>query len=174
MSPFLELLVGNYSNKRQAQAHPTRFAHIHVKHVKIGENRIYGEQKYNYLLERPYRQFVIEAEEAEGEVTLKNYEIEDEMKVKFVDGKNLDQLTEDMLTYREGCDIILKNVGPDAWEGGTSTCECWVQWGTQQTYVQNQVLLTKDFYEVKDLGLSYETNQKVWGSDYGAFKFARA
>ena len=60
MSEFVELLVGTFANKRQAQSHPTRYAHIRVSHRLIGENRIYGEQAYNYLLNRPYRQFVIE------------------------------------------------------------------------------------------------------------------
>ena len=45
---FIELLVGTFANKRQAQSHPTRFAHIRVSHRLIGENRIYGEQAYNY------------------------------------------------------------------------------------------------------------------------------
>ena len=53
MSEFVELLVGTFANKRQAQSHPTRYAHIRVSHRLIGENRIYGEQAYNYLLNRP-------------------------------------------------------------------------------------------------------------------------
>ena len=60
MSRFIELLEGTFANKRQAQSHPTRYAHIRVSHRLIGENRIYGEQAYNYLLNRPYRQFVID------------------------------------------------------------------------------------------------------------------
>ena len=53
MSQFIELLEGTFSNKRQAQGHPTRYAHIWVKHRKIGENRFYGEQAYNYRLNKP-------------------------------------------------------------------------------------------------------------------------
>ena len=63
MSEFVELLVGTFANKRQAQSHPTRYAHIRVSHRLLGENRIYGEQAYNYLLNRPYRQFVIDVVE---------------------------------------------------------------------------------------------------------------
>ena len=44
MNNFIELLVGTFSNKLQAQSHPTRYAHIWVNHRLIGENRIYGEQ----------------------------------------------------------------------------------------------------------------------------------
>ena len=50
MSEFVELLVGTFANKRQAQSHPTRYAHIRVSHRLLGENRIYGEQAYNLSL----------------------------------------------------------------------------------------------------------------------------
>ena len=53
MNEFTELLVGTFANKRQAQSHPTRYAHIRVSHRLISGNRIYGEQAYNYLLNRP-------------------------------------------------------------------------------------------------------------------------
>ena len=35
MNTFIELLVGTFSNKRQAQSHPTRYAHIWVNHRLI-------------------------------------------------------------------------------------------------------------------------------------------
>jgi len=171
MNQFLELLVGSFSNKRQAQGHPTRYAHIWVNHRKISDNRIYGEQAYNYLKARPYRQFVIEVVAEKGQFRLKNYEIKDAK--QFAECKNLDQITDDILTYREGCDIIMKQTGHNTYEGGTSTCECWVEWQGVKTYVQNQVLLNETEYQVVDRGLHAETNQKIWGSDYGAFKFQR-
>ena len=48
MNTFLELFEGTFANKRQAQSHPTRYAHIRVSHRRIGETRFYGEQAYNY------------------------------------------------------------------------------------------------------------------------------
>ena len=171
MNQFLDLLEGTFANKRQAQSHPTRYAHIKVQHRKISDNRIYGEQAYNYLLNRPYRQFVIEVVAEKGQFRLKNYEIKDAK--QFVGCQNLDQLTDDILTYREGCDIIMKQVGHNTYQGGTSTCECWVDWQGVKTYVQNEVLLSETEYQVVDRGLHAETHQKIWGSDWGAFKFVR-
>ena len=72
MSQFIDFLVGTFANKVQAQSHPTRYAHIRVSHRLIGENRIYGEQAYNYLLNRPYRQFVIDVVQEKEEYRLKN------------------------------------------------------------------------------------------------------
>ena len=171
MNTFLELLIGTFSNKRQAQSHPTRYAHIWVNHRMIGENSIYGEQAHNYLKNRPYRQFVIDVVEEDGKFRLKNYEIADAK--QFAECKNLDQITEDMLTYREGCDIIMEATGSNTYKGGTSTCECWVQWQGVKTYVQNEVFLTETEYQVVDRGLNAETHDRVWGSEWGAFKFVR-
>lgn len=171
MSQFLEFLVGTFANKLQAQSHPTRYAHIRVSHRLIGENRIYGEQAYNYLLNRPYRQFVIDVVESGEEYRLKNYEIKDAS--RFAECNNLEEITDDLLTYREGCDIIMRKTGPKSYQGGTSTCDCYVTWNGVKTYVQNEVTLTEDEYHVVDKGLHTESHQKVWGSDWGAFKFKR-
>ena len=171
MNTFLELLEGTFANKRQAQSHPTRYAHIRVQHKRISENRIYGEQAYNYQINRPYRQFVIEVIAEKEQFRLKNYEIEDAY--RFIGCNNLEDITDDILTYREGCDIIMKQTAHNTYKGGTSTCECWVYRNGVKTYVQNEVLLTETNYQVVDRGLHAENHTKVWGSDYGAFNFAR-
>ena len=105
MSQFIDFLVGTFANKVQAQSHPTRYAHIRVSHRLIGENRIYGEQAYNYLLNRPYRQFVIDVveeseEEYEGELTRTGY-----AKDGFVVDEESDSLTgseEEELFFEDG------------------------------------------------------------------------
>lgn len=171
MSQILDYLEGTFSNKRQAQSHPTRYAHIRVQHRIISDFRLYGEQAYNYLLNRPYRQFVIDVIEEGDHYRLKNYEIKDPL--QFAECKDLDKITDDILTYRNGCDIIMRQTGPNIYEGGTSTCECWVDWRGTKTYVQNSVVLTDTEYQVIDRGLHAETHQKIWGSDWGAFKFVR-
>lgn len=171
MNTFLELFEGVFSNKRQAQSHPTRYAHIRVTHVKLSDNRFYGQQAFNYQLNIPYRQFVIDVID-EGEfLRLKNYEIESPF--RFAGGKNLEEITDDILTYREGCDNIIKQTGPGTFEGQNDTCECWVTRNDIKTYVANQVKLTEDTYTVLDRGLNAETHQKVWGSDWGPFEFKR-
>jgi len=171
MSEFIELLIGTFSNKVQAQSHPTRYAHIRVSHRLIGENRIYGEQAYNYQLDRPYRQFVIDVVEEGDDYRLKNYEILDAQ--RFAQCKNLEWISDKILTYREGCDIIMKKVGNKVYQGGTSTCNCWVDWQGTKTYVANEVILSEGDYQVLDKGLNAETHEKVWGSNWGAFKFKR-
>ena len=86
---------------------------------------------------------------------------------------SLDEITEELLSYREGCDIMMKQVGPKTYTGGTSTCECWVDWNNVKTYVQNKLTLSATQYQVEDKGLDATTHHKVWGSNYGAFEFKR-
>ena len=171
MNQFLELLEGTFANKLQAQSHPTRYAHIRVSHRKISDNRFYGEQAYNYQLNMPYRQFVIDVVDEGDYLRLKNYEISTPS--DFAGCRNLDKLTDDLLTYREGCDNIIKETAKNTFTGKNDTCECWVMRGGIKTYVNNEVLLTETNYQVMDRGLNAETHDKVWGSDYGPFNFAR-
>ena len=67
----------------------------------------------------------------------------------------------------------MKLEGNNFYKGGTSTCNCYVEWQGKKTYVQNEVTLSEDYYLVVDKGLSVETDEKIWGSNYGAFKFQR-
>ena len=46
MSEFVELLVGTFANKRQAQSHPTRYAHIRVSHRFDLEKIVSTENKH--------------------------------------------------------------------------------------------------------------------------------
>ena len=171
MNQFLELLEGTFSNKKQAQGHPTRYAHIWINHRKLSDDRIYGEQAYNYSKMRPYRQFVIDVVSEKGQFRLKNYEIENP--TKYIGCKNLEEITDEVLTYRDGCDIIIKQSGPKVYTGGTSTCECYVNWSGQNTYLQNNIELTETQYKVIDSGFDVNTKQKVWGSQYGHLVFDR-
>ena len=176
MNQFLEYLEGHFSNKKQAQGHPTRYAHIHIVHRKISDRRFYGEQSYNYMITRPYRQFVIdvidESNEVDGNVyRLKNYELN--APDRFVGCKNLESIKNTHLTYRDGCDIIFRQVGEKTFKGGTSTCECFVEWQGKKTFLENNILLTDTEYHVIDIGRDVETKQKVWGSDWGHLKFDR-
>ena len=170
MNTFLELLEGTFSNKRQAQGHPTRYAHIWVKHCHVRDNLFYGEQAYNYKRDRPYRQFVIKVIEEDGQYRLKNYQID--RPERFVGGTNLEELTEADLTYRISCDIIMKPDG-DGFKGSADTCECWVEWRGVKTYVANEIYLSETEYQVVDRGLDAKTNERVWGSEWGAFQFKR-
>ena len=168
---LLSLLAGKFENKIQAFSYPSKYAMIRVTHVPIFKgDYFYGEQAYTYQTNRPYRQFVLRVTRNDTEYTLLNYDIVD--KNQFAGCKNLDKLTKDMLRLKRGCDVNLSYNG-SAFIGGLSGCDCHVEWNGNDTYLQNEVELTEDFYYVKDMGFSKEHGGQIWGSKYGRFEFKR-
>lgn len=167
---FKEYLVGVFDNKAQAFSNPSRYAHIRITHIDIGDGLYYGEQAYNYQLGLPYRQFVLEPQLVDDKIVIANYEIKD--KHLYRNGKNLDTLKRDHLTKKEGCDTIFELID-GRFIGGTTGCNCFVDWRGRKTYLQTQVELTKDFYYVIDKGMCAEHHHQIWGSKYGRFEFKR-
>jgi CpeT protein len=167
---FKQYLSGKFSNKIQAFSYPSRYAHINITHIDIGDGLYYGEQAYNYQPGLPYRQFVLEPILSNNKITVLNYEILD--KQNYRNGKNLELLTRNQLTKKEGCDTIFEYVN-ESFIGGTTGCECFVNWRGRETYLQTNVELTKNFYYVIDKGICVKHNHQIWGSKYGRFEFAR-
>tara|TARA_B100000686_G_C16304331_1_gene720048 strand:- start:37 stop:573 length:537 start_codon:yes stop_codon:yes gene_type:complete len=172
MEEFLELIEGTFSNKYQAQCHPTRYAHIWITYKPMGNNRYYGEQAYNYMRKRPYLQYVIEVVLEDGFVRTKNHELLGNLD-KYAGGDKLDEITEDDLKYRPGCDLLFQKMPDGSFKGGTTGCECFVEWDGKQTYLQNDITLTEEMLKVMDIGKAVDTGQKIWGSNYGHLEFRR-
>jgi len=167
---FDELIVGSFENKIQAFSHPSKWAFIRITHKRLLNGLYYGEQAYNYQLNRPYRQFVLEPIVEHGKIRIINHDVAD--KQIFINGRDLNQLTRARMRKREGCDVILERVGDD-FVGGLTGCNCMVDWKGKDTYLQNEIKLTKDFYYVKDLGYDAEDHKQLWGSKHGPFEFRR-
>ena len=165
-----EWLTGKFENKFQAFGAPSKYAYIRVTHVPVFDGYFYGEQAYNYQVNKPYRQFVLKPIVVENGFTILNYEIVG--KQKFAGVKNLDKLTKDMLRLKLGCDVNLTFEG-DAFVGGLTGCDCHVTWSGKETYLQNKIKLTKDSYFVEDLGFDRYKNHQIWGSRYGPFEFKK-
>lgn len=167
---FKELLVGKFENKRQAFSYPSHFAYIRITHIDIGFGLYYGEQAYNYALQSPYRQFVLEPIQEQNQIRILNYEIED--KNQFKNCQNLDEIDRSMLKLKSGCDVIVTK-DKDSFKGGLTGCDCHVNWSGRNTYLQNQIELTPTHYYVIDKGFCAENHHQLWGSKYGRFEFAR-
>jgi CpeT protein len=167
---FKALLVGKFENKIQAFKDPSKFAHIRITHVDIGDGLYYGEQAYNYNLKSPYRQFILEPIQEENQIRILNYEVGD--KNQFKNCQNLDKIDRSMLKLKSGCDVVVTHDG-SSFKGGLTGCDCHVDWLGRKSYLQNQIELTQDFYYVIDKGFCSIHHHQIWGSKYGRFEFAR-
>ena len=168
MKAFEDCLEGFFSNKYQAMKDPTKFAHINIKHVRIGDDLFYGEQAYNYSPKNPYRQFVLKIVPTEGDYIVQNYEVPDP--TNHIGCKNLDVLTKNVLRQRVGCDTMF-TLENEIYKGFLPGKNCIVPWRGRQTYLQNQIELGEDFYWVQDTGLDVNNQNQVWGSRWGYLKF---
>jgi CpeT protein len=170
INEFFRLIEGRFENKIQAFSHPSKYAYIRVTHVNLGEGLIYGEQAYNYQLNKPYRQFVLEPIQENNQIRIYNYEIQN--KETYLGFKHLDNIDKDVLKLKSGCDVVLTQQG-QSFVGGIQGCDCMVDWMGRETYLQNQIELTPTHYYVMDRGFCAEHKHQLWGSKYGRFEFAR-
>lgn len=165
---FCKWFEGTWENKIQAFSYPAKYAMVRLIHKKIPgtESMFYGEQAYNYALDAPYRQFVVEATTQKDVIRVKNYDFD---KKSFLGFKNLESIPEG-LTHKKSCDTILKFDG-NTFVGSIEGCTCYVEWQDQVTYVKNEIYLSNDEYHVVDRGYLLGTDKQVWGGKFGPFKF---
>jgi len=84
---FLEWFEGDYNNWKQASSWPSHYAHILLKHEKIGDNTFYCEQKFKH----------------DGQIYRKK-----EIKLEWVG--------EEIIARNPVCDIHFQRVAlPDGW-----------------------------------------------------------
>jgi len=165
---FCDWFEGTWDNKIQAFSYPSKYAMVRLIHKKVPgtKSMFYGEQAYNYSLDAPYRQFLVEATLDGEAIRVKNYDFD---KSAYLGFKNLEIISKN-LTIKENCDTILKFDG-NSFVGSIEGCSCYVEWQDQVTYVKNEIFLTKNEYHVVDRGYLLDKDEQVWGGKYGPFKF---
>ena len=170
MNTFLEYFLGNFNNRQQTFAHPTRYSYIRILHKKINDELIYGEQAYAFKDVNPYRQFVLKPIVIGDNIKILNYGIKNPL--TFVKGKNLDQLMLDDLTEKTECATIFSEKD-SVYYGKLVGCKCYVNWNGKQTYMENDIILGNNYYNVLDRGMCPDTHKQIWGSRFGHFKFVK-
>ena len=146
---FEEYLLGNYSNKIQAQSHPTEYSSVCIRWEKIDG----GYQSRNYYKvdgpDKPYRHRnhkIIEV--SETEVIVENYSLD--------------------WTRQEGCDMIFTFDG-QAWHGKLKNPgQCLVREGV---YVVAEIHLTKTGLDSRDQG--FDPNEELVFGSFRMYKFLR-
>ena len=147
---FFEYFEGYFNNQRQAFNYPTKFAMIELTHLRLDENRFKVSQKYVTDTET-YRKTIIEIIEDQNTLVIKNYKDE---------------------KYLPGCDIKFEYINENFY--GKNICnECYIQYGSADTYIMTESILGNGYYHVIDRGYDVNTNEQIWGSYDGFFEFDR-
>jgi hypothetical protein len=105
---------------------------------------------------------VLEPVLSDGRLVVKNYSITNPN----------EPITQDNLTYREGCDILF-NLVDDVFVGSSEGCNCIVKRNGKDTYFTTKTQLGINYYHVIDRGYDPVTKKQIWGTEYGPFEFAK-
>ena len=178
---FAKIISGIFSNKEQALDNPKNFAHIqiHIRPLFFKTYKcfaFYSEQRYQHDIWNPYRQSINKLSHEKEIFILSNHKIED--KERFTGGaldiSLLDNISKYKLYKRSGCSMYFRETNPGNFSGTLEPgCKCYIQYGKNKTYVNSAVRVNKNSFITEDSGYEIETDQKIWGSDFGPLIFKK-
>ncbi len=174
-------LAGDFCNREQAWENPPFFAQIRVAYRPLPTPvfsgiGFYVEQAYGGHLEDPYRQAVVELQQTEAGILIRNYRPLDPERWRGCareQASRLRQLQAADLVYLPGCDVQVRREG-SRFVGETEPgCKCCVVRKGQTTYLQTRMELSENQLSSHDQGRDPITHKQVWGAVAGAFRFQK-
>lgn len=183
-------MAGDFSNFKQAHAHPTDFAHIRIFFRPLpfeffealgfpGGVGFYSEQSYDYELWNPYRQGLHRVIDRGDHIYIENYGFQDGVPYAG-SGHNqeiLKTIPADVAIRRTGCSMVFRREsldGVDTFIGGVEPGNnCLIPRKGKKTYLVSRVELTDQTWVSLDLGMDVDTHEHVWGSQEGALRFEK-
>lgn len=171
-------MVGSFSSAVQA-AQDTNYSDIRLEMARIWSERsdgiwLYVEQAAATRLDRPYRQRVYHLEAAgDTAITSSVYTLPDPL--RFAGGFKLEAplnaLAPDSLTAREGCALLLKPIGDNAFEGSTRGRSCPSDL-RGAAYATSSAFITEKELRSWDQGFD-AAGRQVWGATDGPYRFLK-
>jgi CpeT protein len=169
-------MTGSFSSEKQAKS-DDEYRDIRLHMVRIWKGRVDG---YWLYIEQavagkpPYRQRVYHVEQLTPEIyrssvyTFKNAE-------SFMNGwqkpESFDAVPQTDLEAREGCEIILKKKGNDAFVGNTIGKECPSDLHGA-AYATSEAVINKNKMTSWDRGFDKDGKQ-IWGAEKGGYVFEK-
>ncbi len=180
ISTLARWFAADFSNQQQAFENPPFFAHIRVcmrplPLALLNTPSLFVEQAYDYALARPYRMRVIKLLTNGGRIEIENYMIKDEARYYGAsrDLARLHQLTAAELEKLPGCNMQVEWTG-HSFKGKVEPGKaCIVVRNGKETYLDNEFEVDDQVFISRDRGRDPETDEHVWGSIAGPFKFVR-
>jgi hypothetical protein len=172
-------MAADFSNQEQAFENPPMYAHIRVCMRPLPLELLSGvsfflEQAYDFMLHDPYRVRVLKLFDKDGRIELENYKIQGEEKFYGAsrDLERLKTLQADQLELMPGCNMQVEWTG-HSFKGRVEGKGCIVVRKDQTTYLDNEFEVNPDQLLSYDRGRNPETDELVWGSIAGPFRFVR-
>ena len=178
---FAKIVSGIFSNKEQALNNPKEFAHIQI-HIRplffetFESYAFYSEQRYQHDIWNPYRQVINKLSQRENIFILSNHKIENKKRLTGggLDMSFLDKISKYKLQELFGCSMYFREIKQGNFKGKIEPgSKCYIQRGKEKTYVNSNVLLSKNTLITEDSGYNILTGKKIWGSNFGPLIFKK-
>ncbi|PSO60557.1 MAG: chorismate-binding protein [Cyanobacteria bacterium QH_2_48_84] len=173
-------MAADFSNQEQAFENPPFFAHIRVCMRPLPWELLSGvsflvEQAYDYMLNQPYRIRVYKLIKANDRLEIENYMLQEPESFYGAsrDRQRLNQLNPQQLEKLPGCNMIVEWTG-NSFQGYVEPGKaCIVVRKGKKTYLDSSFEIDQEQFTSLDRGRDPETDERVWGSVAGAFRFVR-
>jgi CpeT protein len=172
-------MAGDFSNKKQSDANPKLYAHIHVFFRPLPVNffggiGFYSEQVFDYDLWTPYRQGIHRVIDRADQVYIENYGLKDA--IRFAGAARelsiLQTIAHDSIERRYNCSMVFWKEG-DRYIGQVEGQQCLIERNGCSTYLVSDVEVTEQTWASLDRGMDLESHAQVWGSEHGALQFEK-
>ncbi len=173
-------MAADFSNQEQAYANPPFYAHIRVCIRPLPLDLLAGvgflvEQAYDYMLNNPYRLRALKLLVAGDHLEIENYLVSDEQGLHGAtrEPERLRSLTPDRFTKLPGCNMVVTWTG-HSFQGAIEPGKgCRVVRKGQETYLDSTFEIDGQHFLSLDRGRDPNTDERVWGSAAGPFRFLR-
>jgi len=173
-------MAADFSNQKQALDNPPLYAHIRVcirplPTAVLGGMGFYLEQAYDYKLKFPYRARAMKFVPAGDHIVIENYTLTDPEAFYGAsrDLARLGQIQASHLQKMAGCNMVVQWTG-HSFRGQVEPGKaCMVVRKGQTTYLDSEFEVDAQRFTSWDRGRNPDTDEQVWGSVAGPFRFER-
>ena len=175
MDELVNIMQGSYSSEKQSIV-DTSYFNISLRMVPIWKNKghyLYVEQAMFKKQEKPYRvriyKLTQKGDSFVSEIhTLKN---EKDWIGKWKTPEAFDNLSENDIELKQGCEVTLKRIAKNKFAGqtGYKTCPSELRGAS---YATSKVTVTENEILSWDQGFD-KTDKQVWGAEKGGYHFLK-
>ncbi len=172
------MLSAGFSNQTQAFDNPPLFAHILVRMrplPQLAPGSLLLEQSYAIAPAVPYRIRVLRPELRDGGLVIHNQALHEEQRFwgAVEDEQRRGGIRPDDLRPLSGCTYIVREQGEGFVGEVEPGCRCMIERKGTRAYLVSRFELDPGGMRTIDRGHDPDTHEQLWGSQAGAFEFAR-
>ncbi|SHE91770.1 CpeT/CpcT family [Flavobacterium fontis] len=175
MKELVTIMQGHYSSEKQANLDKDYF-NISLRMTPIWKSKghyLFVEQALFNKQDQPYRVRIYKLTQQGDQFISTIYTLKDEKKWigKWATPEAYDQLSEADIELKDGCEVVLKRLGKNTFEGATGDKTCPSELRGAR-WANSKVTVTQNTIRSWDQGFDKDGKQ-VWGATKGGYEFIK-